>query len=66
MNNIKTIYKHSDKCDVQQNFKDIIDADMLSIPDEVTDNSPNVPMISTPVSKKVQGNHCVYSPTYWM
>ena len=51
MNNIKNIYQHAGKCDDQQNFKDIVDADMLSTPEGVIDNSPNVPMISTPVKK---------------
>ena len=51
MNNIKNIYQHTGKCDDQQNLKDIIDAAIISIPEGVTDNSPNVNMISTPVKK---------------
>ena len=51
MNNIKEIYQHAGKCDDQQNLKDIIDADILSTPEGVTDNIPNVPMKSTPVKK---------------
>ena len=51
MNNIKKIYQHAGKCDDQQNLKDIIDAAILSTPEGVTDNSPNVHMISTPVKK---------------
>ena len=51
MNNIKNIYQHADKCDDQQNLKDIIDAAILSTPEGVTDNSPNVHMTSTPVKK---------------
>ena len=51
MNNIKKIYQHAEKCDNKQNLKDIIDADILSTPEGVTDNSPNMPMISTPVKK---------------
>ena len=51
MNNIKKMYQHSGKCDDQQNIKDIIDADMVSTPEGVTDNSPNVPMKSTPVKE---------------
>ena len=58
------IYQHAGKCDYQQNLKDILDAPMVSTPQEVTYYSPNVPMTSTPVKKKVLGNHCVYSPTY--
>ena len=51
MNNIKYIYQHAGKCDDQQNVKDIIDASILSTPEGVTDNSPNVHMSSKPVKK---------------
>ena len=51
MNNIKNIYQHAGKCDDQQNIKDIIDDAVLSTPEGVTDNSPNVHMTSTPVKK---------------
>ena len=44
MNNIKKIYQHAGNCDDQQNTKDIIDADIISTPEGVTYNSPNVPM----------------------
>ena len=51
MNNIKKIYQHAGKCDYQQNLKDIIYSDILSTPEGVTDNSPNVHMTSIPVKK---------------
>ena len=51
MNNIKKIYQHAGKCDDQQNLKGIIDAAILSTPEGVTDNSPNVHMESKPVKK---------------
>ena len=51
MNNIKKIYQHAGKCDDQQNFKDIIDAAILSTIEGLTDNSPNLHMTSTPVKK---------------
>ena len=44
MNNIKKMYEHAGKCDDQQNLKDIIDADIISTPEGVADNSPNVHM----------------------
>ena len=44
MNNIKNIYQHASKCDNQQNLNGIIDADMVSTPEVVIDNSPNLPM----------------------
>ena len=51
MNNIKKIYKHTGKCDDQQNLKDIIDDAILSTPEGVTYNSLNVHMPSSPVKK---------------
>ena len=32
LNNIKNIDQHAGKCDDQQNLKDILDADMVSVP----------------------------------
>ena len=51
MNNIKKIYQHAGKCDDQQNLKDIIYDAIVSTPEEVTDESPHVPMTSTPFKK---------------
>ena len=51
MNNIKKIYQHAGKCGDQKNLKDIIDAVILSTPEGVIDNSPNVHMTSTTVKK---------------
>ena len=51
MNNIKKLYQYADKCDDQQNLKDILDATMVSTIKGVTYNSPNVPLTSTPVKK---------------
>ena len=48
----KKIHQHAGKCDNQQNLKDILDASMVSTPEGVIDNSPNVPITSTPVKKK--------------
>ena len=47
----KKIYQNPGKCDDQQNLKDFIDAAMVSTPEGVTDNSPNVLLTSTPVKK---------------
>ena len=49
MNNIKKIYQHAGKCDDQQNFKDVLDDDMVSTPEGVTYNSPNVPIVNLTV-----------------
>ena len=47
----KNIYQHAGKCDDKKTLKDTLDADMVSTPEGITDNSPNVPMTSTPVKK---------------
>ena len=44
MNNTKKIYQHLVKWGEQQNLKDVLDADVVSTPEGVTYNSPNVPM----------------------
>ena len=51
LNNTKKIYQHAGKCDYQQNLKDILDYAMVLTPEEVTYDSPNVPMTYTPVKK---------------
>ena len=51
LNNIKYIYQHAGKCEDQQNLKDVLDADMVSTLEGVTDNIPNLSMTSTPVKK---------------
>ena len=51
MNNIKKMYQHAGKCDDKQNLKYIIYASILSTPEGVIDNSPNVHMTSTPFKK---------------
>ena len=62
MNNTKNIYQHEGKCDDQQNLKDIIDADIISTPEGVTDNSPNVHMTSTPVKKSsARKSMCIFT-----
>ena len=62
MNNIKKIYQHAGKCDDRQNLKDIIDTDILSTIEGVTDDSPNVPMASTPAKKtSVMKSLCLFT-----
>ena len=66
MNNIKYIYQHAGKCDDQQNLKGILDAAMVSNIEEVTDDSPSLPMNQKNHRNQVLGNHCVFSPKYLM
>ena len=44
LNNIKKIYQHEGKCDNQKNLKDVLDAAVVLTPEEVADDSHNVPM----------------------
>ena len=58
----KKFYQHAGKCDDQQNLKDIIDAAILSTPEGVTDNSPNVHLSSSPVKKpSVRKSMCLFT-----
>ena len=62
MDNIKKIYEHAGKCDDQKNLKDIIDAAILSTPEGVIYDSPNVPMASSPVKKLSAGKSlCLFT-----
>ena len=51
MNIIKKIYQHAGKCDDQKDLKDVIDAAMVSTPEEIIDDSPSFPMNQTTVKK---------------
>ena len=48
---IKNLYKQAGKCEDQIKFKDIIEAAMVSTPEEFTNNSPLSPRTSTPIKK---------------
>ena len=49
--NIKKLYRQGGKCDCQQQFKDIIEADMVSTPEVFPYDIHISPMTSTPVKK---------------
>ena len=66
LNNIKELYQHAGKCDDVKNLKDILDADMVSTREEITDVSPSLLKTQPPVKNQVLGNHCVYSLIYFM
>ena len=51
MNNIKNIHQHAGKCDDQKNLKDILDANMVSTPEEIKNYSPIFNMTKTTVKK---------------
>ena len=50
----------------KKNLKYILDAAMVSIPEEITNDSPSLPMTAKIVKNQVIVNHCVFSPTYLM
>ena len=58
--------QHAGKCDDQQNLKDILDAAMVSTPEEITDSSLSLRKTPKTVKNQVLVNHCVYSPKYLM
>ena len=49
--NIKELYKYDGKCDDQKQFKDILEADMVSSTEGLTYDSPISSRTSTPVNK---------------
>ena len=62
LNNIKKIYQHSGKCGDQQNLKYIIDAAMLSTPEEITYESPSFTMTQTTVKNPSARNSlCIFT-----
>ena len=64
MNNIKKIYQHAGKCDDEQNLNDVLEAGIISTPEGVKYNSPNVPMLSTPAKKpSARKSMCLFTNT---
>ena len=62
LENIKKLYKQDGKCDNQQQFKDIIEAAMVSTPKGFTGNSPMSPSTSSPVNKpSAQKSQCMFT-----
>ena len=60
--NIKTLYKQAGKCDDQQQFKDILEDNMVSTPDGFTNKSTISPMASTSVKKpRAQKSLCLFT-----
>ena len=60
--NIKRLYKQYGKCDYQQQFKDILEAAMISTPEVFTNNSPISPMNPTLVKKpSAQKSLCMFT-----
>ena len=49
--NIKKLYQHAGKCDDQQQFRDILEAAMISTTKVFTNNSTRSPMTPTQVKK---------------
>ena len=66
LENIKNIHKQAGKCDKQQQFKDIIEATMVSTTEGFTYNSPISTITSTPVKNQLLENHCVCLLTFFL
>ena len=62
LNNIKKINQHAVKCDDQQNLKDILDAAIVSTPEEFSDVSPSLRINQTTVKKTSAGKSlCLFT-----
>ena len=62
LQNINNLYKHSGKCDGQQQFKDILGAAMVYTPEVFTNKSPISPMTSTQVKKpSARKSLCIFT-----
>ena len=56
------LYKQAGKCDEHQQFKDILEAAMVSTPEGLTDNNPISSMTQTPVEKpSARKSLCLYT-----
>ena len=65
LENIKKLYKQAGKCDEQQQFKNILEADMVSTPEGFTNEIPISPMTSTPVKKpRARKSLCLFTNIY--
>ena len=59
--NIKKIYKRASRCEYQQQFKDVLEATMVSTPEGFINNSPGYSMTPTPVKKpSARKSLCIY------
>ena len=62
LENIKILYKQAGKCDDQQQFKDILEADMVSTTEGFTEISPISPRTSSPSKKpSAQKSLCMFT-----
>ena len=62
LNNIKKIYQHAGKCDDQQRLRDVLDADMVTNPEEITYVSPSLCITQTTVKKPSAGKSlCLFT-----
>ena len=53
LQNIKKLYKNAGNCDDQQQFKNILEFDMVSTLEGLTNNIPRSPRTPTPVKKPI-------------
>ena len=62
LENIKKVYKQSGKCEYQQQFKDVLEADTVYTTEGFTNDSCISPMTSTPVKKpRAQKSLCLFT-----
>ena len=66
LENIKKLYEYDGKCEDQQQYRDIIEAAMVSTPEGFTDYSPISPSQYMTVKKSSAKNHSVNFLNFWM
>ena len=64
--NINKLYKFTVKCDDQQQYKAILGAAIISIPEVFTETNPISPGLYATVKILMQGNHSLNFLTYWI
>ena len=67
LNNIKYIYQHAGKRYYQQNLKDLLDADMVSTPEEITDVISSLRKTPTTVKKpRARKSLCLFTNIFYV
>ena len=62
LGNIKNVYRQAGKCDNQKQFKDILEADMVSTPEVFTHNSTISSRTSSPFNKpRARKSLCLFT-----
>ena len=64
LNDIKNIHQHAVKCDDQKKLKDVLDAAMVSTPEEITHYSHSLHMNQTTVKTSTSKSQCLFTSIF--